>query len=587
VLTIEGKNKPTDVRIKDPITFEVVKNGLLSLADELAITVVRTAHSQTVRDVMDFSTAICDRNGRVVAQGCGIPFHLGSLPDAMDAVIAKFGSDTHAGDIFVLNDPDEGGMHLPDAFLIKPVFSGEDLVGYSACVAHHQDIGGRAAGGNAVDSTEIFQEGLQIPLLKLYDRGRLDKSLLALWLRNVRIPDIVYGDIQAQLAACHTGEVGLLQFADRYTPAGLQALMDEILDYTEARVRAAIATIPQGDYLFEDHIDDDGFGSGPILIKVRITVLGDRVDVDFDGTSLQVKAALNATMSFTRAAVYAALMCVLGTDIPSNAGFYRPITVTAPKGTILNPTRPAPRAARGLTGFRTLDATLGALSKAMPELVPAAGEGGATMIAFGGTDRQGAAYICVDFVTCGWGARPDRDGVDAVSPIGANAANIPIEEIELHQPVRIEQYSFVPDTEGAGKWRGCLSIVREYQLLSDEGVLQIRSDRRLFPPYGLAGGDQGSPSNNVLNPGPNQQVLPTKLTMPIQRGDILRHTLAGGGGHGDPLERDPKLVLEDVLDEKVSVERARTKYGVVIDLDQGRIDLGKTKTQRAKYSRAN
>jgi N-methylhydantoinase B len=586
VLRIAPNGKSTEVRIKDPITFEVVKNGLLSLADELAITVVRTAHSQVVRDVMDFSTAICDRTGRVVAQGCGIPFHLGSLPDAMEAVIAKYGADTHPGDIFVLNDPDEGGMHLPDAFLIKPVFSGEDLIGYSACVAHHQDIGGRAAGGNAVDSTEIFQEGLQIPLLKLYDRGRLDTNLLAIWLRNVRIPDVVYGDIQAQLAACHTGEVGLLQFANRYTPSGLQTLMDEILDYTEARVRAAIATIPNGDYSFEDWIDDDGFGSGPIAIKVRITVLEDHIKVDFDGTSQQVRAALNATMSFTRAAVYIALMCVLGTDIPSNAGFYRPITVTAPKGTILNPIRPAPRAARGLTGYRTFDATLGALSKALPELVPAAGEGGATMIAMGGTNKDGASYICVDFVTCGWGARPDRDGVDAVSPLSANAANIPIEEIELHQPVRIEQYGFLPDTEGAGKWRGCLSIVREYQLLSDEGVLQIRSDRRLFPPYGLGGGDQGSPSNNVLNPGPNQQVLPTTITMPIKRGDILRHTLAGGGGYGDPMQRDPRLVLDDVLDEKVSVERARTKYGVVIDLHEKSVNEVKTNAERARYSRA-
>ncbi len=276
------KATETAPRIKDPIAFEVAKNALISLADELAITVIRTAHSQTVRDSMDFSTAICDARGRVIAQGCGIPLHLGAIPVAMDAVLAKYGSDTHPGDVFVLNDPDEGGMHLPDAFMIKPVFRGPELIGYSAVVAHHQDIGGRAAGGNAVDSTEIFQEGLQIPVLKFLDRGKVNETLLALWLRNVRLPDLVYGDIQAQIAACHVGEVGLLQIADRYEPGELQALMDEILDYTEARVRAEIATIPRGEYSFEDHIDDDGFGSGPIKICVKIRVLEDSIEADFD-----------------------------------------------------------------------------------------------------------------------------------------------------------------------------------------------------------------------------------------------------------------------------------------------------------------
>lgn len=571
-------------RIKDLIAFEVVKNALISLADELAITVVRTAHSQTVRDAMDFSTAICDSKGRVIAQGCGIPLHLGSIPAAMDAVIAKYANDTNPGDIFLLNDPDEGGMHLPDAFMIKPVFVEERLIGYSAVVAHHQDIGGRAAGGNAVDSTEIFQEGLQIPLLKFYDRGELNATLLAIWLRNVRLPDLVFGDIQSQLAACHIGEVGLLQLVERYSTEGLQDLMDEILDYTEARVRSEIALIPNGAYSFEDYIDDDGFGSGPIKIKVLVQISDDSIAVDFAGSSPQVKSALNATMSFTNSSVYTALMCVMSRDIPSNAGFYRPITVTAPKGSIMNPNRPAPRAARGLTGFRMVDTTLGALAKALPGRVLAAGDGGPTMIAIGGTNVDGSAFILVDFQLGGWGGRPDRDGVDGTSSLTANLANVPIEEIELHQPARVEQYGLLADTEGAGKWRGCLAVVRELRFTADEGTLQIRSDRRKFLPYGLEGGDPGSPSNNILNPGPNQKVLPSKITMPIMCGDSLRHNLAGGGGYGDPLQRDPALVLQDVLDEKVSPQRAAEKYGVIIDMQMEKVDVEKTIARRANHS---
>jgi N-methylhydantoinase B len=509
--------------------------------------------------------------------------HLGALPDAMQAVIGKYGNDIAPGDVYVLNDPDEGGMHLPDVFMIKPVFAHEVLVGYATCVAHHQEIGGRVAGGNAVDSTEIYQEGLQIPLLKLYDCGRLNETLLAIWLRNMRIPDVVYGDVQAQEAACHVGEEGLLQLALRHTPNGLQTLMDQLLDYTEARVQSEIAEMPRGRFEFEHHIDDDGIDSGPINIRVALDIGEATIDVDFAGTSSQVKSALNATMSFTKSAVYTALRCVMSSDIPSNDGFYRPITVHAPEGTILNPIRPAPRAARGLTGYRTVDATLGALASAVPDRVPAAGEGGASMIAMGGTYRDGRSYVFVDFPTGGWGARPDRDGVDGTSPMAANAANVPIEEIELNQPAQVERYGFLADTGGPGKWRGCLSVVRELRFLETDGILQIRSDRRRFQPYGLDGGLPGSPSNNILNPGANQRVLPTKITMPIEFGDAVRHVLAGGGGHGDPLERDPQLVLADYLDEKVTAAHALEAYGVVIDQLRGNVNY--KATQKTRTSR--
>jgi N-methylhydantoinase B len=552
--------------IEDPIGFEVVKNGLVALADELAITIVRTAHSQVVRDSLDFSTAICDREGRVVAQGCGIPLHLGAIPDAMDTLLRKFGDDINPDDVFILNDPDEGGMHLPDIFVIRPVFAGARRIGFAACVAHYPEIGGRMPGGNAVDSTEIFQEGLQIPLLKLYDRGVRDETLVAILLRNVRIPDVVLGDLEAQLAACHVGEAGLLELAERYGADGLQAFMEQLLDYTEARIRAEIERMPDGEYTFADHIDDDGFGSGPIRVQVRLAICGDQLTADFSGTSPQVRSALNATMSFARATVYTAVKCVVSDDIPSNAGFYRPIIVSVPPGTILNPLRPAPRAARGLTGFRACDAVLGALAQALPGQVPAAGEGGASMIAISGKRLDRSPFIFVDFVTGGWGARPFADGIDGNSPIAANLSNVPVEEIEAHQPLTVERYGFLPDTGGAGAYRGALSVVREYRFLEEEADLQLRSDRRQHLPYGVAGGDCGTPSANVLNPGrPEEQVLPTNVTTTIRHGDVFRHVTAGGGGYGVPSARSAERVRDDVVDGKISAEYAVDVYRVEVD----------------------
>ncbi len=550
--------------IRDPITFEVVKNALASVADEMAVTVVRTAHSQVVRDSLDFSTAICDAHGRLVAQGLCLPLHLGSIPDAMAMLLRKYAGDIHPQDVFILNDPEEGGMHLPDIFLFKPIFQDNQLLGFAVCVAHYPDIGGRTAGGNAVDSTEIYQEGLQIPLLKLYHGGRRDEALFSILKKNVRIPDIVMGDLSAQMAACHIGEEGYLRLVGRYGIEGLQNLIDEILDYTERMLRAELGKFPVGTYSFEDYIDDDGFGSGPITICVSLTFSEDSLVADFTGTSPQVRSALNATVSITKSAVYTALKCVVPSTILSNDGFYRPIQVMVPRGTILNPTHPAARAARGLTAFRTVDTILGALYQVLPSRIGAAGEGGATMISIGGERLDDTPFVFVDFLCGGWGGRPHQDGIDGASNIAANLSNVPVEEVELYQPVQVEEYGFVRDTGGAGKFRGCLSVARQIRFLEQEGILHIRSDRRRFPPYGLDRGQHGTSSWNILNPGPDQEALPTHVTRPIVHGDVLRHMTAGGGGFGDPLHRDPRLVLQDVLDEKISREHALREYGVVV-----------------------
>ena len=553
---------PASVEV-DPITREVISNGLTSLANEMAVVVVRTAHSQVVRDSLDFSTAVFDPQGRVVAQGLAIPLHLGAMPDALSQIMERHAGSIADGDVFVLNDPDEGGMHLPDIFMFKAVFVEGEILGWVGCIAHHADMGGRVAGSNAVDSREIYAEGLQIPILKLYEAGVENETLSSIIAKNVRLPAIVMGDIRAQLSSINVGERGLRKLVAEHGRDVLLATFDDILDYTEGIVREEIARIPDGTYSFDDYIDDDGFGSGPIRISARVDIEGDRLHVDFDGTGGQVLSALNATTSFTRASVYAAFLCVTPkTEILNNDGLYRAITVTVPEGSILNPRRPAPRAARGLTGFRVIDAVIGALHKAVPERCFAAGEGGPTMISIGTVDPDGVSHVFVDFVCGGWGGRRTQDGVDAISPIGANLANVPVEQIERDYEIMVDEYSLLPDTGGPGANRGCLSIARQLRFLGDWGILSIRSDRRDHPPYGLDHGLPGHPSLNILNPGrPDETLLPTKFTRDIKHGDVLRHVTAGGGGVGVPMDRSASLIAHDLEEGKITVEHARTVYG--------------------------
>jgi N-methylhydantoinase B len=550
---------------EDTFTAEVVKMALTSLADEMALSVLRTAHSEVVRDTMDFSTALFDGRGRLVAQGLTLPLHLGAMPDALEHLLQKFHGDIEPGDVFLLNDPDEGGMHLPDLFVFKPVFADGRRFAFAGCIAHHVDVGGRVAGSNAVDSTEIYQEGIQIPILKLYERGEPNRTLFEILQKNVRPPAIVMGDLRAQLAACHFAEQGLLRLEERYGLDALGAHMEQLLDYGERLSRAALRDVPDGVYAFTDHIDDDGMGSGPIVIQVTVTVEAETIVVDLTGSSGQVRSALNSTASFTKAGVYTALLCALhSADVIANEGFYRPITVVVPEATVLAGARPAPRAARALTGFRVIDAVFGALHQAVPDRVPAAGEGGVTMLGVGGTNADGSPIVFVEFIAGSWGAGPWGDGVDGTSPFGGNVSNVPAEILELQQPLRVEEYGYLPNSGGPGRLRGGLSIVRQLRFLGQSGVLQVRSDRRRFPPYGLAGGASGAPSLNVLNPGDGEQLLPSKFTREIVRGDVLRHVTAGGGGFGDALERDPAAVLEDVLDGKIDAEHALEHYGVSV-----------------------
>jgi N-methylhydantoinase B len=572
----------TTITELDPVTFEVINSALGSLADEMAFVITRTAHSEIIREVMDFSTSICDRSGSVVAQGLTIPLHMFAISHTVGQVLERYGDDVKPDDVYITNDPYEGGTHLPDVTIVRPAFLDRVLLGFVAVVAHQTDIGGRVAGSNAADSTEIYAEGLRMPPLKLYDAGTPSDAIYRIIEKNVRAPERVLGDINSQVAACAIGARGLEELAHVHGSDSLQRYMDALLDYSEALTRREIAEFPDGRYEFTDHIDSDAFASGPLPIHITLEVRGSDVVVDFAGSAAQVKGAINSVLPFTRAAVCSALRCVLLGPIPNNDGYLRPITVTAPLGSLLNPELPAAVAARALTAYRVADATFGALAQVVPERVMAAGEGGNTVVCIGGYDRARKPFILVDMVNGNWGGRAGLDGLEGVTNPTQNLNTTPIEVIEQGLPVRIEEWGFVPDTEGAGEYRGGLALVRQYRFRGEEAVLQVRSDRRDFPPYGLAGGAPGSGSLNVVNPGTtHESVVAQTVTMEIRQDDVFRHVLAGAGGYGDPLERAPERVLLDLRLEKVSPTRARDVYGVVLAPDGQTVDETKTAELRS------
>ena len=568
---------------RDAIAFELFKNAIASLGDEMALTIYRTSYSGVLKDIMDYSTAFCDAQGRLVAQGLTLPGHLCSIPVALKAMLAHFKGDIHPGDVLIMNDPFSGGMHLPDIFVFKPIFVGKRCVAYAATICHHTDVGGRVAGSNASDSTEIYQEGLRIPPLKLYDRGKRNDTMFALIETNVRLPVQVLGDLRAQLAACHIGEAGLLELVERYGVKGVERFMAELLDYSERLTRAALRELPDGEVSFEDWIDDDGIDVGkPIRLFVTLRKKGDHMVADWTGTAPQVRGAINNTFSYTAAATYTAIKSVLSVNMPNNDGVFRAIEVVAPPGTVANGVLPAACAARGLTGFRMLDCCFGALALWLPGKVFAAGDGGNTGITIGGYDRQRKPFIYVDFMSGSWGARPWADGLEGNANMFANMASQSIEVLETEHPVQILRYEFVTDGGGAGQYRGGVPYRRDYRFLEDEAVLQVRSDRHTHRPYGLAGGQPGKPSQNVMDPDGAHRLLDPKLTMTITRGTVFRHCLPGSGGWGDPLERAPAKVLDDVRNEFVSLAAAAAEYGVVIDPASLTVDEAATARRRER-----
>ena len=577
---MNAANPDQDLHAIDPITFSVIKNGLDAIVDEVAYTVIRTARSEIVKDVMDYSAAICDRQGRMVAQAKTIALHLGAIPEAMAAMLTRYGNDLHAGDAVILNDPYEGGMHLPDIFMFAPFFHGGAIEGFCVVICHHTDVGGRVAGSNASDSTEIFQEGLRIPLVKLYERGTVNEMLERLIALNVRVPDLVLGDLRAQYAACRVGLRELGKLYDRYGRDTSRLYLEELLDYAERLTREQIRGWPKGSFSFTDHIDDDGLSPEPVPIRATITVHEDHVSVDYTGSSPQVKAAINSTLSYTKSCTYLSVRCALKGEVPNNAGVFRCIEVTVPEGSVLNPQAPAAVAARALTGYRVFDAMLGALAQIVPERIPAAGEGGNTVVCISGRRANRKPFIIVDMICGAWGARPNADGIEAITNASQNLSNTPVESLEANHPVRIEAYELMADSCGAGKWRGGLGIRRSYRLLADEALLQLRADRMKFLPYGLDGGGSAPAARNLIERAGITSALPSKTTGWMKQDELIIHEQPGGGGFGDPFTRDPERVARDVWNGKISEGYARQQHRVVVDGASGELDVEATRALR-------
>lgn len=549
----------------DVVTRQIVANALASAADEMATTIFRTAHSTVVRDAMDFSAALLGPDARTVAQAVTIPFHLGAVPTAVEALLARFRDRMRPGDVFIMNDPFDGGMHLPDVFIIKPVYYEDALIGYGVATAHHGDIGGRLLGSSATDNTEVFQDGLRIPWMHLYKEGRPVEEVHALIRANVRVPHMLFGDLGAQVAACSVGERALQAMAERYGRKRLVELMDGLIDYTETLMRREISSWPDGTASFCDYLDSDGIESRDVAIRVQVTIDGDEVEVDLSDSDPMVRGSLNATRSFIVATAYHCVMSASSSEFPNTAGAFRPVRIVTKPGTITHAVYPAANSMRGVTGFRAFDAINGALAQLVPDRVPAAGEGGNTVVILGGHREDGEPFVYFELLVGTWGATPESDGNDGLSNPIATAANVPVEVAEAEFPIIIERYGLTPDSGGAGLHRGGLGLEKSWRPLVPTSLL-IRSDRQRHPPFGLMGGAPGGLSGNtVYRLSGEAQALPPMFSDNLAAGELYYHVQAGGGGWGDPLERPPERVVHDVVNGKVGIEEARRRYGVILD----------------------
>lgn len=545
----------------DPITFELIQARLGAATDEMAISLRQAAFSAAAREMMDFSTAICDLAGRTIAQGVGLAIQLGLIPASLPQIVATTEEPWADGDVLLLNHPYVCGAHLNDLMAVSPIFLGPRHIGFAATILHHLDVGGRVPGSIAADNRQIFEDGLQIHPTKIMRAGEWDEDVVAIFCANVRTPEENMGDLRAQIAALRRGERELREVCITWGVDTVQEYFEAVQRYSADLARKEIAALPDGEFSFEDWIDEDGLGSTPVLIRATIRVRGDQLTVDYGGSAGQRECGINSPLNSTRSITYAAVRGAIGRPIPENSGFYDAIEITAPERSIVNAQRPVAIGSRGLTLYRVADALFGALAQLVPNRVGAAGDGGALMLVISGRTASGKTFVMLDLVSAGWGGRPNADGLEAAPHIGVNHANTPVEVIEAEFPIRIEQYGFVPDTGGPGKFRGALSTVRGYTML-DDVVCVVRSDRQRVRPWGLAGGHEGAPSRILLvSAGGEITELPTKIVIPISAGQTLRYVSPSGGGWGDPAQRDPALVERDLVDGKVSLEHARSVYG--------------------------
>ncbi len=531
-----------------PIDIEIIRNALVAAAEDMNVTIWRTARSTVVRETLDYSTAVFDARGRNVAQSARIAIHLNSMATCLEGILAGPIplDDWCEGDIIITNDPYAGGQHLPDVLTFKPVYFQGRRIAITGTLTHHTDVGGGAPGSYDAGAREIYQEGLRIPPCKVVEAGQVNKALLGVFYANTREPEKVRGDFEAQLASLDIGAGSVLRLAERFGPQRLQAATDRILDQSEAAMRAAIAGIPDGLYRFEDFVDDDGITEEPRPIAVEVLIDGETAKVDLSASGPQAAGPINCTLNMSKSAVYCAFMCAAGIEVPANSGACRPVEIAAREGTICNARSPAPVANRMATAHRIVTTVLGALGQAAPERISAAYYGVSYVYALGLKGRSGRPEVYFDIEVGGWGAHPAADGANALSACLHNLANTPIEMVESLYPITVTEYGLAPGSGGAGRRRGGLGLRREFRLDAEEGTLSTNYDRFRVPPYGLAGGGSGAPGRSVLTRDGDAVELGSKVSnLPLRCGDRILLQTSGGGGHGAPQDRDPRDVARD------------------------------------------
>lgn len=548
----------------DPITLEVMRNVLQSIAEEMGAALIRTALSSNIKDRRDCSSGIYTIDGGLVAQAEHIPLHLGLMPAVVKKVIEYFPPESlKPGDAIIVNDPFVSGSHLPDISVIAPVFYDGKPVAMVANLAHHVDVGGMTPGSLPVQATEIFQEGLRIPPMKIRKEGVLNEELIGFIKHNVRTPREFEGDLHAQIAGCNVGEHRLYDVFRKYGAETMELYMNGLMDYSENRMRAELKKLPNGSWEFEDYLESDGQMEGKIPVHCKITISDGDVTVDFTGSSKQVKGCINSTRAVTMACVYYAFKAVCDPDIPSNEGAFRAVKVITEKGSIVDPVFPAAvNSANCNTSQRVVDVVLGVFAQIVPERTPAASNGSMNAVTIGGINpRTGRYFSYIECYGGGQGAMDGQDGMDGVHSNMTNSRNAPVEVIETEYPIRVECYKLAKLNGGEGEYRGGAGLCRELRVLESEAYVTVSMERCAIKPWGLKGGNGGTNSScSLILPDGTEEKLSTKFAGKVQPGSVINITTAGGGGYGKPEDRSREKIAADIKAGFITEEYAHEVY---------------------------
>jgi len=548
----------------DPFTLAIVRGALLALSDEMFVALQRTSKSPIIYETLDYAVGIADSHGRLLTQGNGVAGFLGTLDGGVRAVLAKHASDICRGDVFITNDPyGGGGTHLSDVSLIMPIFYDDALVAFVANKAHWTEVGGKDPGSWTTDATEIYQEGLQFPTVKLFSRGQPDQAILDLIAANVRLPDMTLGDLWAGIAALRVGERRFLELCQKYSHVAVHQAIDDLLDYGEQMIRLELAKLPKGTFHAEDHIDDDGIGNGPFHVQVDVTITDDRFTVDYTGSHPQVPGPINGTRAGLVSSARAAFLGVVGAAVPRNAGAFRPLHIVCPDGTLFTAQSPAPVSTYWETLEYATDLIWKALAPHIPERLPAG-----HFLSVCGTilsglhPDSGESFLLVEPLVGGWGAGATKDGQNGQFCVGdGETYNIPVEITETRYGVLVDQYAFHNEDGGAGRYRGGKGVVLDYAILGEEAWLTSTMGRHHFPPWSLDGAQPGSANRiEIHRPGHAPAITGKVTRFRLRRGDTVRLVTGSGGGCGDPRQRDRARVRADLKNGFITAEQARQHY---------------------------